>query len=52
MSQSDVKITGKADAATLARIRLCERRKKAKRMRARWRTTLGESMQQKRGENR
>ena len=51
MSQSEAKVVGKADAATLARIRLCERRKKAKRVRARWRTTLGESIQQKQGEN-
>ena len=47
MSSQGAKIMGKADAATLARIRLCERRKKAKRVRARWRTTLGEAVQQK-----
>lgn len=52
MNQEQAKVAGKADAAMLARIRLEERRKKAKRMRARWRTTLGESIQQKRGENR
>ena len=47
----EAKVVGKADAATLARIRLEERRKKAKRVRARWRTTLGETVQQKQGEN-
>lgn len=52
MSQTEAKIVGKADAAMLARIRLCERRKKAKRVRARWRTTLGEVVQQQRGEGR
>lgn len=51
MSQEQAKIVGKVDAATLARIRLCERRKKAKRVRARWRTTLGE-ITQKQGESR
>lgn len=50
MSSQEAKVVGRADAATLARIRLCERRKKAKRVRAKWRTTLGESIRQQ-GEN-
>ena len=52
MSQEQAKIAGKADAATLARIRLYERRKKAKRVRAKWRTTLGDVVHQEQGENR
>ena len=47
----EAKVVGKADAAILARIRLEERRKKAKRVRAKWRTTLGETVKT-RGENR
>lgn len=51
MGQTEAKVVGKADAAMLARIRLEERRKKAKRVRAKWRTTLGEAVRT-RGENR
>jgi hypothetical protein len=46
MSENNVaRVVGKADAATLARIRLCEKRRAAKRVRAHWRTTLGETLQ-------
>lgn len=43
---ANARVVGKCDAATLARIRLCEKRRAAKRVRAHWRTTLGESLQQ------
>lgn len=38
------RVVGKCDKATMARIRLSEKRRKAKRVRAHWRTTLGETM--------
>jgi hypothetical protein len=49
MSENNVaRVVGKVDEKSAARIRLSEKRRAAKRVRAHWRTTLGESLQKNR----